>query len=164
MRVSLSLLLQAAAEEPAAAVEEAPAVVAEEEGKKRAREEDLTAGQAEEPEAKQAKVEAEPEPAAAAVPAPAPPAAAAPGQPRERQHQDHPAAKGMRKLARKAGQAAEEEGEPEVLFPVGQSPADLPCLRRLRTATVRRPRSSRAAWGRLKQVGLVDPAGWLVPV
>jgi hypothetical protein len=150
--------------ELAPAAEEAPAAVAEDEGKKRAREEEQAAGQAEVPEAKQAKVEAELEPAEAAAPAPAPPAAAPPGQPRERQHQDHPAAKGMRKLARKAGQVAEEEGEPEVLFPVGQSPADLPCVRRLRTATVRRPRSSRAAWGRLKQVGLVDPAGWLVPV
>jgi hypothetical protein len=54
----------------------------------------------------------------------------------------------MRKLAsRKA--AAEED---EVLFPVGQSPADMPIPRRLRTATPRRPRSTRAAWGRLKQV------------
>ena len=49
---------------------------------------------------------------------------------------------------------AEEEAPPP-LFPVGQSPADLPCPRRLRSATAYHPRNSRAAWGRLKQVRCV---------
>lgn len=102
---------------------------------------------ADEPAAKQAKVEAVPAPAAA----PAPAAPAAPAQRRPRKNQNHPAAVAARKAARKA--AEEEEEEIEVLFPVGQSPSDLPIPRRLRTATPRRPRSSRAAWGRLKQVG-----------
>lgn len=99
--------------------------------------EEAPQNEAQEPAAKLAKVE----PVAPAAPA-APPA------PRVRKHMDHPAARAQRR-ARKA-QAAPPE--PEVLFPVGESPADVAIPRRLRTATPRRPRSSRAAWGRLKQV------------
>ena len=129
--------LQPAVEVPAA---EAPAAVeepsADAAAKKRPLEE-APQEEAQEPAAKLAKVE----PVVAAAPA-APPA------PRVRKHMDHPAARAQRR-ARKA-QAAPPE--PEVLFPVGESPADVAIPRRLRTATPRRPRSSRAAWGRLKQV------------
>ena len=111
-------------EAPAAHAAEAPA---DDGSKKRALEE----AAAEEPAAKQAKVEAVP----------------APTGPRVRKNLNHPAARAMRR-ARKATRAP----EPEVLFPVGTSPADLHIQRSLRTATPRRPRSSRAAWGRLKQV------------
>lgn len=129
--------LQLAVEVPAA---EAPAAFeepsADATAKKRPLEE-APQNEAQEPAAKLAKVE----PVAPAAPA-APPA------PRVRKHMDHPAARAQRR-ARKA-QAAPPE--PEVLFPVGESPADVAIPRRLRTATPRRPRSSRAAWGRLKQV------------
>jgi hypothetical protein len=93
-------------------------------------------------------------------------AAAAEGAPQAKQHkqedvvggnrvranQNHPAAIAMRK--RNTRKAPTAPLEPEVLFPVGVSPIDVYCPRRLRTATPRRPRSSRAAWGRLKQVPL----------
>lgn len=133
--------------------EEAPAAA----GVKRPAPEADAGAATEEPAAKQAKVEAAPAPAAEAP--------AAPVQRRPRKNQNHPAAVAARKAARKA--AEEEEEEIEVLFPVGQSPSDLPIPRRLRTATPRRPRSSRAAWGRLKQVGAAClqhrwPAGQLL--
>lgn len=130
---------EAPAAEPVAEQEAPPAAAATEEeeaGKKRPLEVEAEQA-AEEPAAKQAKVEE-------AAPAPAP---AAPGGPRVRKNQGHPAARALRK-ARKGG----KDDADGVLFPVGQSPADLPVPRSLRTATPRHTRSSRAAWGRLKQV------------
>lgn len=132
-------------EEPPAAEEpkEEPAaeepVAADGGSKKRPLEEDAAPG-GEEPLAKQPKLEEA-----------APAAAPASDKPRVRANQNHPAAIALRK--RKSRKPATLPAEPEVLFPVGQSPADLHCPRRLRTATARRPRSNRAAWGRLKQVG-----------
>lgn len=134
-------VVQAPKEEPAAdgAAPSTEEPAGDGASKKRPLEEEagVAAPTAEEPAAKQAKLEQ------------AAPAADA-GKPRVRGNQNHPAAIGMRKLAARKATA---EGS-EVLFPVGTSPIDLPIPRRLRTATARRPRSSRAAWGRLKQVSM----------
>ena len=87
--------------------------------------------------------EAEEQPAAKAAKVAAP---AAPGQRRPRKNQNHPGAVAARKAARK-GQA-----EATVLFPVGQSPADIFYPQRSRSETPRHARNSRGAWARLKQV------------
>jgi hypothetical protein len=141
-----------AEEAPPAAGEAGAALPAPGDGGIKKRPLDDTAAD-EAPLAKQPKTEEEPSPTLAAAPAP--------GGPRVRANQNHPAALALRKRSSRKAAAPAPPPQPEVLFPVGRSAADVPCPRRMRSNSMQRqPRNTRAAWGRLKQVGWWL-GGWL---